>query len=83
MRLTRCTLEFRNVEEFRDFWRHVGVFRTVFLWTGGLWRAQAGQLLRGFWVNDGGVSALQVFGDANHVAVAVVQLPLGEEVLEL
>lgn len=57
--------------------------RTVFLRTGGLRRAQAGQLLRGFWVDDGSVGALQVLGDAHHVTVAVVQLPLGKEVLEL
>lgn len=60
-----------------------GFFRTVFLWTCGLRCSQAGQLLRGFWVNDGSVSALQVFGDANHVTIAVIQLPLGKEVLKL
>lgn len=56
---------------------------TILLWTGGLWRSQAGQFLWGFWVNDGSVSTLQVFGDANHVTVAVIQLPLGKEVLKL
>lgn len=60
-----------------------GFFRTVFLWTCGLWCSQAGQLLRGFWVDDGSVSTLQVFSDANHVTVAVIQLPLGKEVLKL
>lgn len=60
-----------------------GRIRTILLWTGGLWRAQAGQLLWGFWVDDGGVSPLQVLRDAHHVTVAIVQLPLGEEVLEL
>lgn len=56
---------------------------TVLLRPGGLRRAQAGQLLRGLRVDDGGVAPLQVLGDARHVAVAVVQLPLAEEVLEL
>lgn len=57
--------------------------RTIFLWTGGLRCAKAGQLLRGFGVDNGGVAPLQVLGDAHHVAVAVIQLPLAEEVLKL
>lgn len=56
---------------------------TVLLWSGGLRRAQAGQLLWSLRVDDGGVAPLQVLGDAHHVTVAIVQLPLGEEVLEL
>lgn len=83
MRLTRCTFEFKNRTQIPSFLAPAFVLRTVFLWTGGLRRAQAGELLRCFWINDGGVSTLQVFSDANHVTVAVVQLPLGEEVLEL
>ena len=57
--------------------------RTVLLRSSCLRRAQAGQLLRGLGVDDGGVAPLQVFRDAHHVAVALVQLPLGEEVLKL
>lgn len=58
-------------------------FHTILLWTGGLWCAQAGQLLWGFRVNDGSVATLQVLSDAHHVTVAVVQLPFGKELLEL
>ena len=59
------------------------MIRTVLLWPGGLWCTEAGQFLWGFWVNDGSVAPLEVLCDAHHVAVTVVQLPLGEEVLEL
>lgn len=49
---------------------------------GGLRCSQAHQLLRGFWVNYGGVAALQVFCDGSRVTV-VVMVTLQKEVIEL
>ena len=49
---------------------------------GGLRCSQAHQLLRGFWVNYGGVAALQVFCDGSRVTV-VVMVTLQEEDIEL
>lgn len=56
---------------------------TVFLWPDGLRCTQTRQLLWGLWVDNGGVSPLEVLGDALYMTVSLVQLPLGEEVLKL
>lgn len=49
----------------------------------GLWSAQPRALLRVFWVNYGRVSSLQVLSDAGRTSLVVLQLPLGEEALQL
>lgn len=49
----------------------------------GLRCAQSRHLLRGFWVNDGGVTALQVFCDGCRVTVAIFQLTFQEVLIEL
>lgn len=48
-----------------------------------LWSAQPRALLRVFGVNDGRVPSLQVLGDAGRTSLVVLQLPLGEEPLQL
>lgn len=49
----------------------------------GLGRAQSRHLLRGFWVNDGGVAALQVLGDGCWVTVALLQFTFQEVLVQL
>lgn len=53
------------------------------LLTTGLRRAQSRCLLRGFWVNDGGVAALQVLVDGRQVTDAVLQFRFQEVVVQL
>ena len=55
----------------------------IFVMPIGLWGAYTGDLLRGFWVNDGRVTALQVLCDAGRVALIVLQLSLGKEAIQL
>lgn len=62
-------------------WFRITVFALV--QTDGLGRAQPRHLLRGFWVNDGGVTALQVLGDGCRVSVSLLQFPLQEELVQL
>lgn len=49
----------------------------------GLWSAQPRALLRVFWVNYGRVPSLQVLSDAGWTSLVVLQLPLGQEALQL
>lgn len=49
----------------------------------GLGRAQSGHLFRGFWVNYGGVAALQVLGDGCRVTIALLQFTFQEVFVEL
>lgn len=49
----------------------------------GLRRSQSCHLLWGFWVNDGGVAALQVLGDGCWVTVALLQFTFQEVLVQL
>lgn len=49
----------------------------------GLGRAQSCLLLWGFWVNDGGIAALQVLSDGCRVTVGLLQFTLQEVVVQL
>ena len=62
-----------------------GLIRTIFVFilTDSLRRSQPGHFLRGFWVDDGGVAALQVLCDASWVFIAVLHFALQEVVIEL
>lgn len=46
-------------------------------------RVQSRLLLRGFWVNDGGVAALQVLSDGNWVTFSLLQSPPQEVLVQL
>lgn len=48
-----------------------------------LGRAQSRLLLRGFWVNDGSVAALQVLSDGGPVTFTLVQSPPQEVLVQL
>lgn len=48
-----------------------------------LGRAQSRLLLRGFWVNDGGVAALQVLSDGGWVTFTLLQSPPQEVLVQV
>lgn len=51
---------------------------TIFFLPIGLWRAKARQLLGGFWVNDGCVTALKVLFDADCMTIAFLSFLLAK-----